>query len=127
MNGGGIGLVKSLHTIAATRGIEVMYETRAVDLVMDEGLVAGVEVAVRGKPRTLSTRSVVLASGGFEANSEWRTRYLRPRWDLARVRGTRYNTGDGIRMALEFGASPRAIGLGAMQLAGITAPHHSVI
>jgi tricarballylate dehydrogenase len=48
----------------------------------------------------------VLASGGFEANNEWRTRYLGPGWDLAKVRGTRFNTGDGIRMALDIGASP---------------------
>ncbi|HXW84054.1 MAG TPA: FAD-binding protein, partial [Candidatus Binataceae bacterium] len=27
-------------------------------------------------------------------------------WDLAKVRGTRFNTGDGIRMALEIGAMP---------------------
>ena len=37
---------------------------------------------------------------------EWRTRYLGPGWDLAKVRGTRFNTGDGIRMALDIGASP---------------------
>jgi tricarballylate dehydrogenase len=48
----------------------------------------------------------VLASGGFEANAEWRTRYLGPGWDLAKVRGTRFNTGDGIRMALDAGAMP---------------------
>ena len=41
----------------------------------------------------------MLACGGFEANPEWRTRYLGPGWDLAKVRGTRFNTGDGIRMA----------------------------
>src|SRR3712207_2594712 len=35
-----------------------------------------------------------------------RTRYLGPGWELAKVRGTRFNTGDGIRMALEVGASP---------------------
>ena len=33
-------------------------------------------------------------------------RYLGPGWDLARVRGTRHNMGDGIRMALEIGAEP---------------------
>ena len=49
-------------------------------------------------------RAVVLASGGFEANREMRTRYLGPGWDMAKVRGTRYNTGDGIRMALDIGA-----------------------
>jgi tricarballylate dehydrogenase len=47
---------------------------------------------------------VVLASGGFQANVAWRTRYLGPGWDLAKVRGTRFNTGDGIRMALDSGA-----------------------
>ncbi len=48
----------------------------------------------------------MLACGGFEANREWRTRYLGPGWDMAKVRGTRYNTGDGIRMALDIGAQP---------------------
>jgi tricarballylate dehydrogenase len=48
----------------------------------------------------------VLACGGFEANAEWRTRYLGAGWDLAKVRGSRFNTGDGIRMALAIGASP---------------------
>jgi len=48
----------------------------------------------------------VLACGGFQANAEWRTRYLGPGWDLAKVRGTRFNTGEGIRMALDIGASP---------------------
>jgi tricarballylate dehydrogenase len=48
----------------------------------------------------------VLSSGGFEANIEMRARYLGPNWDLAKVRGTRHNTGDGIRMALDIGAQP---------------------
>jgi tricarballylate dehydrogenase len=49
---------------------------------------------------------VVLSAGGFESNVEWRTRYLGPGWEMAKVRGTAFNTGDGIRMALEIGASP---------------------
>ena len=51
----------------------------------------------------LAAKAVVLAGGGFEANSEWRTRYL-GRAGLAKVRGSRFNTGDGLRMALEIGA-----------------------
>ena len=35
-----------------------------------------------------------------------RTRYLGPGWDLAKVRGTRFNTGGGIKMALDIGAMP---------------------
>ena len=49
---------------------------------------------------------MILACGGFEASPEMRMRYLGPNWDLAKVRGTRFNTGDGIRMALDLGATP---------------------
>lgn len=49
--------------------------------------------------------AVVLASGGFQADPEWRTRALGPGWDLARVRASRYNTGRGIRIAQDLGAA----------------------
>jgi tricarballylate dehydrogenase len=48
----------------------------------------------------------VLACGGFEANPAWRARYLGRPWDHAKVRGTRYNTGDGLSMAIDAGALP---------------------
>jgi len=48
----------------------------------------------------------VLAGGGFQANPEWRARYLGAGWELAKVRGTRFNTGDVIKMALDIGAAP---------------------
>lgn len=60
----------------------------------------------RGRTVQVRARSVILAAGGFEANGEWRARYLGPGWELAKVRGTRFNTGDGIRMALDIGAMP---------------------
>ena len=47
---------------------------------------------------------MILAAGGFESNAEMRTRYLGPGWEMAKVRGTRFNTGDGINMALDIGA-----------------------
>ena len=54
---------------------------------------------IDGKTVDIRSKSVVLACGGFEANSEMRARYLGPGWDLAKVRGSRFNTGDGIRMS----------------------------
>lgn len=104
--GGGPGLVESLCDACGREGIEILYETRATELVVEDGTVVGVRVKMDGVSREIRAKSVVLASGGFEANTEWRTRYLGPGWDLAKVRGSRYNTGDGIRMALEIGASP---------------------
>jgi tricarballylate dehydrogenase len=106
VSGGGPGLVAQLVKAVEERGIPILYRTRAVDLVRSDAGITGVVVRQDGKTRTLSTRSVVLASGGFQANAEWRTRYLGPGWDLAKVRGTRFNTGDGIRMALDADAMP---------------------
>jgi tricarballylate dehydrogenase len=103
--GGGPGLVESLTQIAKKNGIELWYQARAVSLVADDDGVHGVVVKHHGKTKKLSSRSVVLAAGGFQANTEWRTRYLGPGWELAKVRGTRFNTGDAIEMALEIGAA----------------------
>ena len=105
--GGGPGLVAMLTDAARKRGIGIRYQTRALDLLYDGSRIEGVRVREDGALRELRAQSVVLACGGFEANPEWRTRYLGPGWDVAKVRGSRFNTGDGIRMALEIGASAR--------------------
>ncbi|BBK39042.1 tricarballylate dehydrogenase [Allostella sp. ATCC 35155] len=104
--GGGPGLVEALFAAAEREGIEVAYEARAVSLVAGDDGVSGVRVRQGGRTRAVRAKSVVIAAGGFEANSEMRTRYLGPGWDLAKVRGSRFNTGDGIRMALDVGAMP---------------------
>jgi tricarballylate dehydrogenase len=106
VSGGGAGLVQALDRAAAKAGIAVHYGTRAVALAYDGERVGGVRAKHDGKAAEFSARSVVLACGGFEANPEWRARYLGPGWELAKVRGTRFNVGDGLRMALEVGAAP---------------------
>jgi tricarballylate dehydrogenase len=102
--GGGRGLVEAEYRAAARHGVDIRYGTRATALLHGRHGIEGVRVAADGVEEPLRTGAVVLACGGFEANREWRTRYLGPGWDMAKVRGTRYNTGDGIRMALDIGA-----------------------
>ncbi len=104
--GGGPGLVESLTAAAKKNGIEVWYSARATALIADDEGVKGVRVRRAGKTRDVLARSVVLAGGGFQANPEWRARYLGPGWELAKVRGTRFNTGDVLKMALDIGAAP---------------------
>jgi tricarballylate dehydrogenase len=103
---GGPGLVEALYRAAAKRGIAIVYDAWVRDLVRSEAGVTGVRIALDRQEHEVSAAAVVLACGGFEANAEWRTRYLGPGWDLAKVRGSRYNTGDGLRMALAAGAQP---------------------
>ena len=105
-HGGGPGLVTALATAAQKNGITLHYDARAIALITDDDGVQGIRVRHGGRTGTVTTKNVVLAAGGFQANAEWRTRYMGPGWELAKVRGTRFNTGDGIRMALEANAMP---------------------
>ncbi len=104
--GGGPGLVNALSAAALRAGIDISYGARAISLIADESSVQGLRVKYAGCGHEVRAGAVVLACGGFEANHEWRARYLGPGWDLAKVRGTRFKTGDGIRMALDIGAAP---------------------
>ncbi|GAA2138097.1 FAD-dependent tricarballylate dehydrogenase TcuA [Nocardioides koreensis] len=106
VSGGGPGLVDFLTRAALAEGITIEYGARAMSLLHDDAGVQGVVVRQDGVTREVPADAVVLACGGFQANTEMRTRYLGPSWDLAKVRGTMYNTGDGIQMALAVGASP---------------------
>jgi tricarballylate dehydrogenase len=106
VNGGGAGLVQYLDAAAKKAGIEVAFDTRATSLIYDGEKVSGVRTKSKGKAVEFRARCVVLACGGFEANPEMRTRYLGPGWELCKVRGTRFNVGDGLKMALDIGAAP---------------------
>lgn len=105
--GGGPGLVDSLTDIARNAGVIIRYDTRATELIREGRKVVGVHAETDAGSDRFHADAVVLASGGFESSPTWRARYLGPGWDLARVRGTRFNTGDGIRMALDAGAAAR--------------------
>ena len=103
---GGVSLVDSEIKAAEEQGVAIRYNTQATALLHGRAGVEGVRIIEDRVEEEIRSRAVVLACGGFEANREWRARYLGRGWDLAKVRGTRYNTGDGIQMALEIGAQP---------------------
>src|SRR5262245_470337 len=103
----GVGLSKTWFETGEKMGVEIRYDTGAVRLTQAEsGRVTG--VVARGPDGfvTFGAKAVVLACGGFETNPEWRLRYLGAPWDHAKVRGSNFNYGDGLRMALEIGAMP---------------------
>ena len=104
--GGGPGLIDTLHNEAKRMGIQVLYNAMATELIYDDDGVHGVVFKQNGKTMKVLAKAVILATGGFHANTEMRTRYLGPNWDLAHTRGSRYNIGDGIQMALNIGALP---------------------
>ncbi len=98
--GGGQGLVDALFHRAEALGVEVRYDHKVERLIGDRHEVRG--LVVNGAE--LTADAVILAAGGYHANTEWRVRYLGQGWDLAKVRGSRYNTGNVIQAALDIGA-----------------------
>src|SRR6266850_2253772 len=104
--GGGPEMLKALYATAERRGIPIIYETPAVSLIRERGRVVGVVAENGGEAVEVRAGAVVLACGSFESNPEMRARYLGPGWELARVRGTRFNMGVGLNMALAIGARP---------------------
>lgn len=108
VSGGGLGLVDALYRRADRVGVQIAYDHNVQDLVIEAGRVVGVVAKVGGRTHVIRAGAVVLGAGGFHANAAWRASYLGQGWDLAKVRGSRYNTGDCISMALAHGA--RAMG-----------------
>jgi tricarballylate dehydrogenase len=101
----GMGLSDLWFQIAANREVEIRYSAAALSLARDEcGRVAGLWVKDPDGRKLLPAKAVVLGCGGFEANADWRRSYLGPEWENAKIRGTAFNTGDGLRMAFALDA-----------------------
>jgi len=87
------------------RKIRVKYETPAVELIRDvkTGEVLGVIAENDGrKVYVKAKKAVALCTGGFENNQEMIRDYLG--MPCGYPKGSPYNTGDGIRMAMAIGA-----------------------
>jgi tricarballylate dehydrogenase len=104
--GSGNGVVRQLHP-ALLEHADVVCDTKAEEILVDDHRrVRGIRTFhVEHGYQDISAPSVVIATGGFQANQEMRTRYLGTEAANWRVRGTRFNTGDGIRMAVDIGAA----------------------
>lgn len=102
----GVGLFEAERDAFLKAGGEIRYGCAARDILAENGIVSGVQtISSDGVAGEMRCGSVVLASGGFESSDALREKYLGPDWRKAKVRGTPHNTGDGLLMALELGAT----------------------
>ncbi len=97
-----------LDKIVEEYGAEVYYETPAVELIAENGVVTGVKAGGKdGTIYNIKAKSVILATGGFVGNSDM----VKEALNGVSVNASGYNTnvGDGINMALELGAATRSM------------------
>ena len=100
--GSGQALAGRLLRACLDRDIEPQTRSRAVELVMRKGTVRGVVIEHRNETKRIDCDAVVLATGGFEWNEEFKRAFLRG--PMTHPVSIDTNTGDGLRMAMRVGA-----------------------
>jgi tricarballylate dehydrogenase len=105
--GGGATLIAVLTRAAREAGVDFLYGCEAKEIVRGRGRIRGLVVEENGKRRTLPADAVVLATGGFQGNAAMMRKQFGERAPAMRLisPGTRFDTGDGIRMAQALGAT----------------------
>jgi len=101
--GVGFDIFNFLDGLVRARKIDVAWETPAVRLVTDKGVVIGVIARQAGKEIAIEAkRAVVLTCGGYEFDKSAQHTYMATAPMV--YYGNPDNTGDGLRMAQEVGA-----------------------
>ena len=73
-------------------------------LLIEKNRVVGLIGKKNGEDVELRSRAMILSTGGFSANQELVKKYIGPHADQCKLRGSKQDTGDGLRMALAVGA-----------------------
>ncbi len=104
--GGGPAIIETLSRAARAAGVVIRYSSPVQAFIRENGRIRGVEIAGESEARKVVADAVILAAGGFQANPDMMRAQFGPDADGIRLisPGTRFNTGDGIRMALGEGA-----------------------
>jgi tricarballylate dehydrogenase len=105
--GGGRAIVEKLLGAAKRAGVKVLYETALTRLVIEGKRVTAVDIRTgAGVTQAIGADAVILASGGFQGNAAMMRGQFGPAAESIRPisPGTRFDNGDGIRLARDHGA-----------------------
>lgn len=91
--GGGKGLMNAYYRTAEKLGIDVRYDAQVTHLELVDQTVTYLDYSYGGDSHRVAPKAVVVASGGFQADTEWLTRAWGSAAENFLIRGTRYNRG----------------------------------
>jgi tricarballylate dehydrogenase len=106
--GGGKALMNAYYLTAERLGIKVAYEAEVISINLEDGMVKSIQATSQSALRTIRAKSVVVASGGFQANIPWLREYWGEAADHFVIRGTPFAKGLVLRNLLDQGI--KAIG-----------------
>jgi fumarate reductase flavoprotein subunit len=117
VKGHGNALMKALRDNCEKMGVKILTFMPAKKILRDgKGKIGGVVAESKQGEVTISTKSVIVATGGYGNNREMLKKHLPNYHDTMTYDGPPSNTGDGIQMAAEIGAA--MAGLGTANLHG---------
>ncbi|MGV6838738.1 MAG: FAD-dependent tricarballylate dehydrogenase TcuA [Planktomarina sp.] len=101
--GGGKGLVNAYYRTADRLGVQVLYEAPVTHVALQGQKVTYVEYTHNGQAHRITPKSVIVASGGFQADTDWLARAWGPAAENFLIRGTPYNRGTVLADLLDQG------------------------
>ncbi len=104
--GGGRGMLNALYRQAEALGVTCVYDAMVTALRIEDGFFVSATIAHNGVEKQIRGKTLVAASGGFEANIEWLKEYWGDAADNFVIRGTPYNRGALLRMLLDKEVKP---------------------
>ncbi len=102
--GGGKTLLNKLYAHAEKIGVQIVYDAEVVSATISNNRVHSIDVDFGKDRRTVETRHLIAASGGFQSNEEWMREAWGEKADQFLIRGTPYNKGKLLRTLMEGGA-----------------------
>ncbi|GHH25498.1 FAD-dependent oxidoreductase [Streptomyces lanatus] len=105
--------VDACRRMVVAAGGEVLTGTDTERLLLEDGSVAGAELVTRGGTRrTVRATSTLLATGGFQGDTELRKEFVHPQADRMELRSNPHSRGGGYRLAVSAGAVTGSAGAG---------------
>jgi len=99
----GASLIGPMSKRAEKAGVEVITNCKGTEIVTADGKVTGLKAEGRGISYTFNTKSVIIATGGFDASEEMKAEYS-PIAVGDFPLSNKGNLGEGIKMGMAVGA-----------------------
>jgi tricarballylate dehydrogenase len=104
--GGGKAMINALYATAAKLGVAIGYDSEVVALAFDDGRNCEADIVHDRRIERIASKTLVLCSGGHQANLAWLRESFGAAADGFMIRGTPYVTGSVLRLLLDAGARP---------------------
>lgn len=101
--GGGRSMLNALYRTAEGLGVEIRYEHEVTEVEIDGPSFRAATVTTPAGPTRIEARSLVAASGGFQADIDWLKQGWGDRAENFLIRGTPYNKGSLTRALIDSG------------------------